>query len=111
PPLNGVLARKRDAGEKDACSSVTWSTNVTALTKACGATGSATVTFTATDACGNASTTTATFTIKDTTKPTIVTAAANKTVETDESGNAAGRNAGLPRQGGAAGSDEWGRLE
>lgn len=102
--LAAWLASNGGATATDACSSVTWTNNFTRLTAACGATGSATVTFTATDASGNSATTTATFTIVDTTKP-VVTAAANKTVETDGLGNTAALGAWLASNGGATATD------
>ncbi len=67
--LNAWLANHGGASATDACSSVTWSNNFTALSDLCGATGAATVTFTATDGCGNSSTTTATFRVADMAAP------------------------------------------
>jgi hypothetical protein len=98
------LANNGGATATDVGSSVTWTNNFTALTKGCGATGSATVTFTATDACGNTSTTTATFAIVDTTKPAVA-AASNKTVESDGAGNLAALGAWLASNGGASATD------
>ncbi|WP_248722870.1 gliding motility-associated C-terminal domain-containing protein [Seonamhaeicola sp. ML3] len=69
--LNTWLSNNGGATATDACSTVTWSNDFSALSDDCGETGSATVTFTATDACGNTSTTTATFTIEDTTAPSL----------------------------------------
>lgn len=68
--LSAWLASNGGAAATDP-NGVTWTNNFTALTAACGKTGSATVTFTATDSCNNRSTTTATFTIVDTTGPVI----------------------------------------
>jgi len=70
--LNSWLASNGGASAADNCSQVTWTHNFTALSDACGETGSANVTFTATDACGNSSSTTATFAVIDTTAPTLV---------------------------------------
>ncbi|MBW3518360.1 gliding motility-associated C-terminal domain-containing protein [Flavobacterium sp. NKUCC04_CG] len=103
--LNNWLSSHGGARATDTCSSVTWTNNYTALTAACGATGSALVTFTATDACGNTVTTAATFTIEDKTAPVITRAAQNKTVECDGSGNATELNAWLAIQGGATATD------
>ena len=74
--LNDWLANNGGATASDACSGVTWSNDIVALSDDCGATGSATVTFTATDDCGNASSTTATFTIEEP-LTTMDTAASN----------------------------------
>ncbi len=103
--LNNWLSSRAGARATDTCSSVTWTNNYSALTAACGATGSALVTFTATDACGNTVTTTATFTIEDKTVPVITRAAQNKTVECDGSGNTTELNAWLAIQGGATATD------
>jgi hypothetical protein len=105
--LSAWLASNGGATATDACSSVKWSNNFTALTKGCGATGSATVTFVATDDSGNASNTTATFTIVDTTGP-IVGAASNRIVECDGAGNTAALSAWLASNGGAMATDACG---
>ncbi|MDT0559700.1 gliding motility-associated C-terminal domain-containing protein, partial [Ichthyenterobacterium sp. W332] len=63
--LNEFLNSFGSAEATDDCSAVTWTNDFSALTAACGSTGSATVTFTATDSCGNEATTSATFAIVD----------------------------------------------
>ncbi len=103
--LAAWLTNHGGAVASDACNSVTWSNNFTALSDDCGATGSATVIFTATDACGNTSATTATFTIEDTQGPSITTPASDETVECDGAGNTAALNAWLANNGGAVASD------
>ena len=90
----------------DACSNVTWTNDYSALTGACGSTGSATVVFTATDDCGNQSTTSATFTIKDTISPVLTTSAFDLTVQCDGSGNTADLATWLSANGGASATDE-----
>jgi len=69
--LNSWLDSHGGATASDACGTVIWSNNFTALSDLCGATGTATVEFYASDGCGNTSTTTATFTIEDTTPPIV----------------------------------------
>jgi len=69
--LNDWLAALGGASASDACGSVSWGDDFSALSNGCGATGAATVTFTATDECSLKSTTSATFTIEDTTAPTF----------------------------------------
>ncbi|PLX33511.1 MAG: hypothetical protein C0600_00325 [Ignavibacteria bacterium] len=103
--LNAWLTSNGGATATDACGSVTWSNNFTALSDLCGATGSATVTFYATDNCSNVDSTTATFTIVDTAPPSITTQASDKTVECDGGGNIAELNAWLAGNGGAVASD------
>ncbi len=103
--LAAWLANHGGAQATDPCGAPTWSNNFSALTAACGSTGSTTVTFVATDASGNSSSTTATFTIVDTVAPSIGTAASNKTVETDGSGNTAALQAWLTSNGGAVATD------
>ncbi|MBG6112182.1 gliding motility-associated-like protein [Flavobacterium sp. CG_9.10] len=71
------------AAANDACSTISWSNNFSALSNGCGATGNASVTFIATDQCGNASQTTAVFTIEDKTPPTF-TAPANIILSSDK---------------------------
>ncbi len=108
--LNAWRAAHGGASASDACGSVTWTDDFTALTPGCGRTGSATVTFTAHDDCGNQASTTATFTILDRIAPAIVTPAASQTVECDGSGNAAALAAWLASHGGAAASDVCGAV-
>jgi gliding motility-associated-like protein/uncharacterized repeat protein (TIGR01451 family) len=103
--LNDWLAANGGAVAADACSTVTWSNDFSALSDLCGATGSATVTFTATDDCGNASSTTATFTIEDTTAPVIDTPAADLNVACDGAGNTTQLNDWLAANGGAVAAD------
>lgn len=103
--LNTWLANHGGATATDIGGLVTWTNNFASVSDGCGTTGSATVTFTATDECGNAASTTATFTIKDTIAPTINTAAANQTVESDGAGNVAALSAWLASFGGATASD------
>ncbi|MCF6130193.1 gliding motility-associated C-terminal domain-containing protein [Flavobacterium sp. AS60] len=103
--LAAWLASNGGASASDACSSVTWTNNFSALSDGCGNSGSALVTFTATDDCGNATTTSATFTIQDDTAPTINTQATNATVECDGNGNSAALTAWLASNGGASASD------
>ncbi len=103
--LSAWLSGHGGAVATDSCGPVTWSNNYSALTHACGSTGSATVVFTATDPSGNASTTTATFTIVDTTAPAISPAAVNATVESDGAGNSAALSAWLASNGGASATD------
>ncbi len=102
--LSAWLAGNGGAVATDACSAVTWTNNFSSLTAGCGATGSTTVTFVATDASGNTSSTTATFVIVDTTAP-AVTAASNKVVECDGSGNTAALAAWVASNGGATAQD------
>ena len=103
--LSAWLASNGGAIATDNCGSVTWVNNFSGLTAACGATGSATVTFTAIDSSGNPSTTTATFTIVDTKAPTIVTPAANQTIECNAANNLAAAQAWVAAHGGAAATD------
>ncbi|SHJ82825.1 gliding motility-associated C-terminal domain-containing protein, partial [Flavobacterium haoranii] len=103
--LQAWLAANGGASSSDACSSVTWSNDYSALSDDCGATGSVSVTFTVTDDCGNSSTSSATFTIQDTTAPTIAIAASDLTVECDGNGNTADLQAWLAANGGASSSD------
>lgn len=86
--LNTWLTCTGGAVATEACGSVTWGNDFTALSDGCGDTGSATVTFTATDDCGLTTTTTATFVITDTTPPDLVVPV-DLTVECDGSGNTA----------------------
>jgi gliding motility-associated-like protein len=83
--LQSWLASNGGASSTDACSSVTWTNDYSALSGDCGASGSVLVTFTATDDCGNSSTSSATFTIQDTTAPTFSSSLpADMSVECDE---------------------------
>lgn len=70
--LAAWLSSYGGASGSDACGSVSWSDNFSALTDDCGATGHASVTFTATDECSLTSDTTAMFTIEDTTPPDLM---------------------------------------
>jgi len=108
--LNAWLNANGGATATDACGSVTWSNNFTALSDLCGATGSAMVTFYATDDCGNVDSTSATFTIVDTTPPTISVAASDSTVECDGNGNTTALNDWLNSNGGAMASDQCGSV-
>jgi len=104
--LNNWLANHAGAVASDACGSVTWSHDFTALTPTCGgSTGSATVTFTATDECGNTATTGATFTIIDTTPPVISIPASNANVQCNGTGNLSSLNLWLSLRGGALATD------
>jgi hypothetical protein len=103
--LTSWLQNHGGASATDACGSVSWTDNFTALSDLCGATGSATVTFYATDACGNVDSTTATFTIVDTTPPAITLAAQDTTVECDGAGNTAALDSWLANHGGAIADD------
>ena len=84
--LEDWLASNGGADAQDACSTIEWTNDFTALSDECGATGAATVTFTATDECGNSTSTTATFTILDTAAPSMEDAQ-NLVVECDGLGN------------------------
>ena len=104
------LANHAGATATDACGTVNWTNNYTALTPGCGSTGTATVIFKAEDACLNASTFTATITVQDIVAPTITVQAEDETVECDGAGNTAALNAWLANHGGATATDNCGNV-
>jgi len=92
------------AAATDACGPVTITRTFTGLSDLCGATGVGTATWTATDACGRQATHSATVTVVDTTPPTIVTPAANQTVQCGGGAQPA-LNEWLSTRGGATATD------
>ncbi|WP_194767426.1 gliding motility-associated C-terminal domain-containing protein [Tamlana sp. I1] len=105
--LTNWLASHAGATATDNCSTITWTNNYGGDTSTqCLAAQPISVIFTATDSCGNKTDITATYTIQDVTPPNITTAAANKTVACDGSGNTNELNNWLTTNGGAQATDE-----
>ena len=92
------------AAATDACGAVTITRTFTGLSDLCGATGVGTAVWTATDACGRQATHSAAVTVVDTTPPTILTPAANQTVQCGGSAQTA-LNQWLSTRGGATATD------
>jgi len=98
------------ARASDACDTVTWANNYTALSSGCGGTGMANVIFTVTDGCGNRSTTSAVIQIEDTIAPVIGIQAQDITIVCGIDDQPTAIQSWLDQQGGAMASDLCGNV-
>ncbi|MEZ4896514.1 MAG: VWA domain-containing protein [Saprospiraceae bacterium] len=104
--LNDWLSNNGYAQVTEICSSVTWSNDFGGEPGVCGANNSVTITFTATDECDNSAIRTASLTIQDDIPPTIVTEAADTTVDCDGTGNTSAFISWINNHGGADATDD-----